>query len=388
MLEINKIHKMDAREGLKMLPDQSVDCVVSSPPFWALRDYGESAAVIWDGDQKCDHEFFEYGARLAHENRQNLDGGTIGNPKYREKLHGFGNAMAGFCSKCSAWKGQLGLEPIFELYLAHLLQIFGEIERVLKPTGTLWLHLGDTYSGSWGNYAPNGIKGTQRARTKAGQRWQRKAYQDTRLRPASSFQQSVKEKSLCVIPERFAVALLERGWILRNTVIWHKPNCMPSSAKDRFTVDYERLLFFVKSKKYFFDQQCEQHPNRNSGNKQRKIYNQGQNARMNTHMGESIPWEPNSCGRNKRCVWKIATKPFSKAHFAVFPEQLIETPIRAGCPQGGLVLDPFMGSGTTAVVAKKFGRNFLGFEINPQYVKMAGQRLAAEKKREVDRHAA
>ena len=382
MIAINKIHCIDAREGLKQLPNESVDCVVTSPPFWALRDYGKAAATIWDAKPGCKHRWGN-----PYLLKRSGDEATAGTGNHRAGVGHYVNKSS-FCTKCEAWKGQLGLEPIFELYLAHLLQIFGEIERVLKPTGTLWLHLGDTYSGSWGNYAPNGIQGKQRARTKAGQRWQRKAYQDTHLRPSSSFHQSVKEKSLCLIPERFAVALVERGWILRNTVIWHKPNCMPSSAKDRFTGDYERLLFLVKSKKYFFDQQCEQHQNRKSGNKQRKIYNQGQNARLNTHMGESIPWKANSCGRNKRCVWKIATRPFSKAHFAVFPEQLIETPIWAGCPPGGLVLDPFMGSGTTAVVAKRFGCNFIGFEVNCDYVKMAEQRLAAEEKREVDRHAA
>lgn len=145
--------------------------------------------------------------------------------------------------------------------------------------------------------------------------------------------------------------------------------------KDRFTVDFEYLFFFVKSRRYWFEQQFENDQGRASGNKQRLIAKKNERSRLNTHIGSSIPWYPNARGKNKRCVWTIPAKPFRENHFATFPEELIETPIKAGCPRGGVVLDPFMGSGTTAVVAKRLGRKFIGFELNPEYVKMARRRL-------------
>ena len=370
MLEINKIHKMDAREGLKMLPDQSVDCVVTSPPYWALRDYGKAVATIWDADKTCRHR---WGKTIKRKRGGGQKGAKVGN---HQKRVGDFVTESKFCTQCGAWRGQLGLEPDFDLYLQHLLGIFDEVKRVLKKTGTVWVNLGETYAGSWGGFAHNRDKGQRNRSTAYGTSWKRRAYADSSFRPPSSLKQRVHDKSLCMIPARFAIAMTDRGWRVRNEIIWHKPNAIPSSAKSRFTIDFEKLFFFVKSKNYWFEQQFEEHQNRKSGNIQRKMYNQEPNARMDTHMGESIPWEPNSCGRNKRCIWTIATRPFRDAHFAVFPEQLIETPIRAGCPPGGIVLDPFMGAGTTAVVANKLGRNFLGFELNPKYVKLANRRIA------------
>ena len=369
MLQINKIHCLDVRKGLKQMPDESVDCVVTSPPYWALRDYGRAATTIWDAKPGCQHR---WGDNCVI--KRSGDETTAGTGNHRTGAGHYVN-LSYFCTKCGAWRGQFGLEPDFGLYLQHLIAIFDDVQRVLKKTGTLWVNLGDTYARSWGSYAPNRPcdKTSKKSST-----WNRMTYGDRSFRPPSSFKRRVRERSLCMIPSRFAIAMTDRKWILRNEIIWHKPNAIPSSAKNRFTDDFEKLFFFVKSKKYCFEQQFEEHHTRNSGNKQRKIYNQGQNARMNTHMGESIPWEPNSCGRNKRCVWRIATKPLPDAHFAVFPEELIETPIRAGCPPGGLVLDPFMGAGTTAIVARKLGRNFLGFELNCDYVKLARRRLARE----------
>jgi site-specific DNA-methyltransferase (adenine-specific) len=179
-----------------------------------------------------------------------------------------------------------------------------------------------------------------------------------------------KHKSLCLIPERFAIAMTERGWILRNTIIWHKPSCMPSSIKDRFTVDFEKLFFFTKSQKYFFNQQFEPHkhggvPGRvYPGEKREKPRNQ--------------KWNPNKNGRNKRAVWSIAPQPLPIDHFATYPEKLVEIPIKAGCPKGGVVLDPFMGSGTSALVALKNNRKFIGIELNPKYVEIAMERIRPE----------
>jgi site-specific DNA-methyltransferase (adenine-specific) len=183
-------------------------------------------------------------------------------------------------------------------------------------------------------------------------------------------------KSLCQIPARFAIEMANRGWLLRNELIWWKPNCMPSSARDRFTIDFEKVLFFVKNKRYHFATQYEpavsKHP---SGNTARRIHGDGENDRINTHMGESIPWAQ-SAKRIKRSVWQVNTRPFPGAHFAVYPPELIETPIRAGCPRRGIVLDPFLGSGTTAGVALQLGRRFVGIEINPRYIALARRRIA------------
>lgn len=187
-------------------------------------------------------------------------------------------------------------------------------------------------------------------------------------------------KSLLLIPFRFAVEMMSRGWKVRNVIIWHKPNCVPHSVKDRFTVDFEYLFFFVKNDKYYFKQQIEPFKestlervkgkvNDNKGKFYQGISKQNyENFQQKVLNGEIK-------GKNKRAVWNIATSPFRGAHFAVYPQKLIETPIQAGCPQGGLVLDPFMGSGTTAIAAEKFNRNWLGIELNPEYAQMAKERL-------------
>ena len=186
---------------------------------------------------------------------------------------------------------------------------------------------------------------------------------------------NIPAKSLIMIPFRFAIEMVNRGWILRNTIIWYKPNCMPSSVKDRFTVDFEYVFFFVKNKKYWFEQQFE------------LAQNWGIRDRINFRNGTKDPklkhYGLKDCnfkdkGKNKRCVWQITTKssPSKKIHFAVYPEELIEPMIRAGCPKNGVIIDPFMGSGTTGVKAKKLGRNFIGIEINPDYVEMTIKRLA------------
>jgi len=181
----------------------------------------------------------------------------------------------------------------------------------------------------------------------------------------------IPQKCLCQIPQRFSIEMCNRGWILRNTLIWHKPNCMPSSVKDRFTVDFEYVFFFVKNKKYWFERQIEPSEPWNSA----KGFNvEGQRKRQgsNNTYGKDLV----QSGRNKRAVWKITTKPFKSAHFAVFPEELIETPIKAGCPEKGIVLDPFIGSGTVAVVAQKLNRQWVGIELNSEYIKIAEKRIA------------
>ena len=307
-MEVNKIYTGNCLEELKKLPNESVDMCMTSPPYWALRDYGV--------------------------------------------------------------EGQLGLEKTFEEYIDKLCNIFDEVKRVLKKDGTCWVVIGDSYSGSNGVGWKETIGNTNRK--VGGDR------ENFSLKKSLEIKDTLPPKSLVMIPFRFAIEMVNRGWILRNTIIWHKPNCMPASVKDRFTVDFEYVFFFVKSKKYWFEQQFEELltlPHK-PGNKVRA----GVLRNDNTEEDYARVWgNPN--GRNKRTVWQITTKPFKEAHFAVYPPELIETPIKAGCPVGGVVLDPFFGAGTTGVVAKKLGRDFIGIELNPEYVRIAESRIKAVQER-------
>lgn len=308
-MEVNKIIQGDALAVLKTMPDESVDCIVTSPPYWALRDYGVA--------------------------------------------------------------GQLGLETTFQEYITKLCDIFDEVKRVLKKKGTCWVNLGDSYfnsaTGSMGEKAQLG--GSRQTQKIAGKRPDKKGLPD---------------KCLAQIPSRFAIEMSDRGWILRNEIIWQKPNAMPSSANDRFTVDFEKVFLFVKSKKYLFNQLFEEFESND--------YDRARMAKARTEYGNG-KWSQESGGaiktqrafvaggkegRNKRCVWPINTKACKEAHFATFPEALIEPMIRAGSAGGGLVLDIFMGAGTTAIVARKLGREYLGIELNPEYIKIAEKRLAQQ----------
>lgn len=236
------------------------------------------------------------------------------------------------------WQGELGAEPNFNQYINHLCDVFDEVKRVLKDDGTCWVNIGDSYN----------------------------------------------NKSLTLIPFRFAIEMQNRGWTVRNVIIWQKPNATPQSVKDRFTADFEYLFFFSKNKKYYFEQQLE--PIKQSTYNRCKTgcgINKGANYQgLNKENFERIQrriLDGTISGRNKRTVWQIATHAYHGAHFAVFPSALIETPIKAGCPDGGIVLDPFIGSGTTAFVAKKLNRNWLGIELNPEYVKLAEERISQNK---------
>ena len=185
-----------------------------------------------------------------------------------------------------------------------------------------------------------------------------------------------------MIPERFALGMIDSGWILRNQIIWHKPNQMPQSATDRFTVDFEKIFFFVKqSTGYYFEQQLEPYtkPLDRWGGTDLEANGDstwdngtGQTAYRNRNM------RPNPEGKNMRTVWSINTVPYSEAHFATYPEKLVERMIKSGCPENGVVLDPFMGAGTTGLVARKLNRNYIGFEINADYLKLANNRIRTE----------
>lgn len=301
------IHQGDALTILKSLKAESINCCVTSPPYWALRDYGV--------------------------------------------------------------EGQLGLEPTFQEYITKLCDIFDEVKRVLRKDGTCWVNLGDTYNAG-GNYRGKELDDSSK------EVYRRVDFEGCKNDKNA---QGIEAKCLCQIPSRFSIEMCNRGWILRNTIIWHKPNCMPSSVKDRFTMDFEYIFFFVKSKKYWFEQQKEPIAESSYNDKQRGRI-PSKNAKWDGFQKQTIGKIKSFAyieegGRNKRCVWSIPPKPFKDAHFAVFPEELVETPIKAGCPVGGVILDPFCGSGTTGVVAKKQNKQFVGIELNSDYIKMAEKRI-------------
>jgi DNA modification methylase len=304
----------DAREVLKTLPDKSVHCCVTSPPYWGLRDYGVD--------------------------------------------------------------GQLGLEETPEEYVERLVQVFREVRRVLRDDGTLWLNLGDSYYRSWGNYAPTG-KGGQRE--KHTERFDRRAYAGkVDWRPPTSYKhEQLKPKDLVGIPWRVAFALQADGWYLRSDIIWHKPNPMPESVTDRPTKAHEYIFLLSKSERYYYDADAIREPHKTNlpvvDKHKAGAYTDKHLDNQEADPFGSVGYHPK--GRNKRTVWTVSTKPFSGTHFATFPEELIEPCILAGCPVGGTVLDPFFGAGTTGLVAVKLDRKYIGIELNPEYVKLAKERL-------------
>jgi DNA modification methylase len=355
-----EVKQTDALEGLRQLEAGSVDCCVTSPPYWGLRDYGVD--------------------------------------------------------------GQLGLEPHPSLYLEKLWAIFDEVFRVLKPSGTCWCNLGDTFGRDPGKGVNNGsgkeLAWLGEGRTVVGE------LDGTWLRP----------KQLLLIPSRFAIGMCERGWLLRSDVIWSKPNAMPSSVTDRFSCTYEHVFLFVKQGRYWFDLDSvmeelapgslerDKYPYRTAGIGQFQVPHEKREGQDGGPMC-------NPAGKNPGDVWRIPTQPFPGAHFAVWPEALAKRMIRSGCPplvcaecgkpwgrevervravasprnnpdlsslrkgicpncggpvthtpaatRPGLVLDPFTGSGTTGLVAVEEGRRFLGFDLSAEYCEMARRRIGA-----------
>ena len=354
----------DALTVLSGMAADSVDCCVTSPPYWGLRDYGIDG-IVWGGNRGCEHEW----AETKHTDTRGTQGtGLAGRDPYNGGENRL-NYEHAFCSVCGAWRGQLGLEPTFELYIEHLVSIFDQVKRVLKKTGTCWVNLGDSYAAGGGEAVKKSLKRQSAIDTGS--------YPDY---PPSAKLRSKMGKSLILIPHRFSIAMLERSWICRNVLIWHKPNCMPSSAKDRFTVDFEYVFFFTKSKSYYFEQLFEDH-SRDWGEEGWakhgcKEPEKSKKLKMATRGVVERGAVQNPEGRNRRCVWKVPTQPYSEAHFAVYPRALIEPMIRAGCPRGGTVLDPFAGSCTTGEEAISQGKEFIGIEINPEYIELAERRTA------------
>jgi len=250
------------------------------------------------------------------------------------------------------------------MYVQHLVQVFREVRRVLRKDGTLWLNLGDSYASDW----------PCRRRNIIGQGSLENSKREAR---PPRLGDGLKSKDLCGIPWRVAFALQADGWYLRSDIIWHKPNPMPESVTDRPTKAHEYIFLMSKAPKYFWDQDAVREASKPESLERYK-YDYGSPRQLSRSMNETVPKGDRSylpSGRNIRSVWTIPTAPFKGAHFATFPERLVEPMVKAGCPVGGLVLDPFIGSGTVGVVAKKLARHFLGIELSAEYVRMANERL-------------
>lgn len=267
--------------------------------------------------------------------------------------------------------GQLGLEPTPDQFVANLCMVFEQVRRVLKDDGTLWLNLGDSYAqGGSGGASPRSTlrSGAGVSETEKLSQMQSKSF-------ARKAPEGLKPKDLVGIPWRVAFALQSDGWYLRQDIIWHKPNPMPESVRDRCTKAHEYIFLFSKSPKYFFDIDAIKEPavGRPSGNALRKSRPTQQSVQRGNQCG-SIPWIGGK-SRQKRSVWSVSTKPFKGAHFATFPPDLIEPCVLAGSKEGDTVLDPFFGAGTVGLVAQKHGRKFIGIEINPEYAALAQARI-------------
>jgi len=308
-LPVNQIICGDSIEVLSIFPEESIDMVMFSPPYWGLRDYGV--------------------------------------------------------------KGQFGVESHPNKYIERLVGLCKQIKRVLKKSGSMYIVVGDSYFGT-GDGVPQTIAGG-----------------NLRDLPKKSIKKSkfisnwLRGKQRLLIPDRLFINLQNNGWILRNKIIWTKTNPMPESVRDRYTTSYEEIGFFVKSNKYYFNMEAVLKAFKKSTKERAKRGFSGKYKQTNageyrmTHRG-NISFKETvrvKSGRHPRDVWKIATKSYHGAHFAVFPEELCIDPIKASCPLDGVVLDPMCGSGTTCVVAHKLGRRWIGIDLNKDYCEIARKRL-------------
>lgn len=313
-LPIDTIICGDALAELRTLPAECVQTVITSPPYYGLRDYGTP--------------------------------------------------------------GQIGLEETPAAYVARLVEVFREVKRVLRRDGVLWLNLGDSYSGA----------GDRSAKRSSGNHPRGCACASCTLsKPKMPKVSGLSGKDMLGMPWRVAFALQADGWILRSDCIWHKPNCMPESVRDRPTKSHEYLFLFAKSERYYYDGEAINEPATAAGQSRSigpKTLSRGQ------AIGRGVKPSGNGAKdfmivptlRNKRTVWTIATQPCKEAHFAVMPPALVEPCILAGSRPGDVVLDPFMGAGTVGVVAAQHGRHYLGIELNAAYIALAEQRIAAANK--------
>jgi site-specific DNA-methyltransferase (cytosine-N4-specific) len=400
-----KIYNGDCRIHLKEIEESSIDLVVTSPPYWGLRDYGEETKAIWGGGVDCEHE---WGSEIINRKYGNVGScPNVGN-QIKDTMNGTEN-QGSYCQTCGAWYGQLGLEPTWQEYIKHLVEISNLIKSVLKKSGSYYLNLGDTYCSSM-SAGSGGLIGLRGEKDRPSELYMKQKHGFKRQFDFNDCISQPKQKLL--IPHRVAIALQESGWILRNDIIWHKPNHMPSSVKDRLTNSFEFVFHLVKSRKYYYDLDKIREPHKEgSGQKGDRIKPimtsgildireekidcnpKGKNPGDVINLeAKQVPrpeglrgqrWERktnkfderfNEDGKNPSDFWEINTQPFPEAHFAVFPEELVERIIKSSCPKDGIVLDPFCGSGTTLRVAKELGIRSIGMDINKKYVEMSKKR--------------
>ena len=368
-----KILQGNCLHTLAQLPEKSINTVVTSPPYWGLRDYGTGE---WEGgDPNCPHMRTTKISKDTSTGHKGMfeQGNVVGDAIYKSE-----------CPQCGAVRKdeQLGLEETPEKFVENLVNVFREVRRVLRDDGTVWLNLGDSYSSHKDcKSIPQSLsKGTNAEKAHVIEKGKSVSRNTKKLKSVG-----LKNKDLIGIPWRVAFALQADGWYLRQDIIWHKPNPMPESVKDRCTKAHEYIFLLSKSPKYYYDSEAiktkasdaTEIRNKNKFNGAFKGQLKGSPNEKRWQEGRPID-EPKFSidGKsNKRSVWTVTTKPYSEAHFATYPHDLIIPCITAGCPEGGTVLDPFGGSGTTAQVASNLNRNAILCELNPEYVEIAKGRL-------------
>lgn len=405
----------DSLESLKNMPDNSIDCCITSPPYYGLRDYGTGKWV--GGDKNCPHKrLSKYSEKTTTGHQQVELAGNVGDAIYKT-----------VCPLCGAVRvdRQIGLEETPKEYIEKLVNVFREVKRVLKDDGTLWVNIGDSY-----NTGPTGSIRSDKQKTNVG---------SGDLTSIKKLTAECKPKDLIGIPWMLAFALRDDGWYLRQDIIWHKPNPMPESVEDRCTKSHEYIFLLSKSPNYYFDFEAIEEPANYDGRSDTLLkgsqkyrdgsylqtdspqtfaggqherwkfktgikfggnkYGDNDDTHFQTYSGNT--WTPKYKNleydgqspntmhklraegisdemyavRRKRDVWTVSTKPYKGAHFATFPEELIEPAILAGCRVGGTVLDPFSGSGTTGVVALRNDRKYIGLELNKEYVDLSIKRI-------------
>jgi DNA modification methylase len=457
-----KILQGNCIDKIKELEDNSIDCVVTSPPYWGLRDYG--TASYEGGNPNCKHTITD--GIVDNKNNKLIERPDRASDKKN-------------CVKCGAKRidKQLGLEPTYQEHIQNIVELFRAMKPKLKDSATVWLNYGDSYAST-----VNGTKVKDQVKNKvqfAGKYLIEGDDRTFRDKPFSTIQGSLKPKDLVMIPNRIAIALQDDGWWIRSEIIWHKPNPMPESVSDRPTSCHEKIWLITKSKKYYYDADAIREPLvsssinvkiKSNGNiknvfgkyktdENEKKHRQGMSKTRGSKLVETRPKLPsqkefvkylrekttlkdlventdikkttiehwfrndevgfafpsvedwnkikdllddwtekfnnldyaltyvethldeiqnNPLGKNKRNVWTVTTKPFKGSHFATFPKDLIEPCIKAGCPEGGVVLDPFGGSGTTGIVSALNNRNAILIELNQKYIDIANKRIDKE----------
>ena len=385
---MNKVYWGDCRDSLRQMKEEGikVQTCVTSPPYYGLRDYGTAK---WEGGNKsCNHKSAKIKSRYDYAMQEGSRQSEIAKNTKGTDASRWKNK----CPDCGALKidNQIGLEETPQEFIDNLVEVFAGVWDILADDGTLWVNLGDSYARVGGDSSQK------------GRHWDNRKNNPTTGHNRNAKDMGVKEKNLLGMPWRLAFALQDFGWTLRQDIIWHKPNPMPESVKDRCTKSHEYIFLLTKNPQYYFDYKAIQEPaiygdddrasrgdsRRNTGMNhiapkkdkragEGRISYEGKRTENNTSGGQESFVHINEF-RNKRDVWTITTKPYSGSHFAVFPTDLIEPCILAGSRVGDIVLDPFFGSGTTGQVSQQLGRKWIGCELNKDYEALQNERVSQQ----------